>query len=111
LTTGCYCGQEALAQMRNPQFRESWSRLFEVCPWGTIHQRVEFAEIWYDAYRTVFEPLFITQEDENCELSGLLALSRSQTGQIIRELSAGVRKSETVTLRDPVMPVTDGFSG
>ena len=27
------------------------------------------------------------------------------------ELSAGVRKSETVTLRDPVMPVTDGFSG
>ena len=30
---------------------------------------------------------------------------------LIRELSAGVRKSETVTLRDPVMPVTDGFSG
>jgi hypothetical protein len=27
------------------------------------------------------------------------------------ELTAGVRKSETVTLRDPVMPVTDGFSG
>jgi len=27
------------------------------------------------------------------------------------ELSAGVRKSETVTLRDPIMPVTDGFSG
>jgi hypothetical protein len=26
-------------------------------------------------------------------------------------LSVGVRKSETVALRDPVMPVTDGFSG
>jgi hypothetical protein len=28
-----------------------------------------------------------------------------------RVLSVGVRKSETVALRDPVMPVTDGFSG
>jgi hypothetical protein len=28
-----------------------------------------------------------------------------------RELSAGVRISEIVTLRDPVMPVTDGFGG
>ena len=27
------------------------------------------------------------------------------------ELLVGVRKSETVTLRDPVMPVTDGFNG
>jgi hypothetical protein len=29
--------------------------------------------------------------------------------RIIRELSAGVRKLETVTLCDPVMPITDGF--
>ena len=27
------------------------------------------------------------------------------------EFSAGVRKSEAVTLRNPVMPVTDGFGG
>lgn len=30
-------------------------------------------------------------------------------GQKQSELSAGVRKSEAVTLRDPVMPVSDGF--
>jgi hypothetical protein len=27
------------------------------------------------------------------------------------ELSAGVRKSEKVSLRDPIMPIDDGFGG
>ncbi len=30
---------------------------------------------------------------------------------VFRELSAGVRKSETVALRNPVMPVGNGFGG
>ena len=28
-----------------------------------------------------------------------------------RELSADVRKSEKVSLRNPIMPITDGFGG
>jgi hypothetical protein len=30
---------------------------------------------------------------------------------IFRELSAGVRKSEAVALRHPIVPVGDGFGG
>ena len=32
-----------------------------------------------------------------------------RTYQVYRELSGAVRKSEAITLRDPVMPVADGF--
>jgi hypothetical protein len=41
------------------------------------------------------------------ERGGVEAIGQRQK----REPSAGVRRSEAVTLRNPVMPVTDGFSG
>ena len=84
MTTRCYSGKAALAQVQDRQFRENWRRLFEACPWSTVHQRVEFADIWYSAYRAVFEPLLLTQEDESCGLTGLLALGRSRhTGELV----------------------------
>jgi hypothetical protein len=41
----------------------------------------------------------------------LLGVEAAEAIHNHRVLSVGVRKSETVALRDPVMPVTDGFSG
>ena len=35
----------------------------------------------------------------------------SLEGLVLRELSAGVRKSEKVSLPNPIMPIDDGFGG
>jgi chaperonin GroEL len=60
----------------------------------------------------------VTNKREKAQVATISAHNNSIVGDTVAQpvekvgkLSAGVRKSETVTLRNPVMPVTDGFSG
>ena len=79
---------------------------------GDISKFIEEAVRWRIFHQTVGEAREAFADVSPDELQKMIDKAVEDVrSKHYRELSAGVRKSEAVTLRNPVMPVTDGFSG
>jgi CelD/BcsL family acetyltransferase involved in cellulose biosynthesis/ribosomal protein S18 acetylase RimI-like enzyme len=88
-------GAEAESLLNRDEFRADWLRLCARCPWATAFQQPDYGALWYDAYRSRFEPVFVLSRDEEGALNGLLtlALSGREEGLIV----AGGRQAEYQT--------------
>ncbi|MCH6201424.1 GNAT family N-acetyltransferase [Aquiflexum sp. LQ15W] len=65
-------GNRATSLFDNPQFSESWDKLFESCPWATVFQSRDFVTSWLYHFQN-YTPYFITDWD-GASLTGLLPL-------------------------------------
>lgn len=85
-------GEDALRQLRDPAFRQSWRNLLQECPWATVCQTVEFVNTWYEVYRARFSPLLACGYSPNGNLVGFLPLTRSSDGKEL--FPAGAHQGE-----------------
>lgn len=81
-------GSEALARVQDARFRARWRQLQAASPWGTLFQGPTFADVWYRAYASRYEPVLLFAEDggngADGELAGLLPLARERaTGALV----------------------------
>jgi CelD/BcsL family acetyltransferase involved in cellulose biosynthesis len=85
-------GSPAETLLKEEKFLQQWTALYHSCPWATPFQSVGFVSTWYDIYRSEYEPILLTERDENNDLQGLLTLALCRdSGQLV---CAGVYHSE-----------------
>lgn len=69
--------------LKDKEFRQKWTVLFEKCPWATVFQDAQYLNLWNRNYQEVCESFLIYETDANDELIGLFPLSRClKTGKI-----------------------------
>ncbi len=68
---------EAESLLADPKFKAEWSRLRDECSWATLFQGPEFATVWYQVYRSRYEPVLILSHDIKGTLNGLMPLAVS----------------------------------
>jgi hypothetical protein len=67
-------GNEVLSLIDNEDFKFKWDHLYQVCPWATVFQSMEFVSTWYKLYHQTYSPILLMTEQEN-QLTGLLTLA------------------------------------
>ena len=65
--------------LNDAEFRRKWADLYKKCPWGTVFQDVQYLSIWNKNYKDVCELVFVYEQDESGELTGLFPLSSCLT--------------------------------
>jgi CelD/BcsL family acetyltransferase involved in cellulose biosynthesis/GNAT superfamily N-acetyltransferase len=82
-------GPEAVARLRDPQFRAGWDALFQACPWRSVFQSAAFADVWYRAYASRFDPALVYAEGADGQgLGGLLPLARERASGALVHVGA-----------------------
>ncbi len=77
-------GNDALAALSTPGFREAWETLYSRCPWATGRQSLAFVEAWYQVYESGFSPVIVFDRLPNGALAGVLPLAVSiEKGELI----------------------------
>ena len=85
-------GEDALRQLRDPGFQQSWKQLLVECPWATVCQTTEFVNTWYEVYQARFSPLIACGYSPDGKLVGFLPLTRSSDGKEL--FPAGAHQGE-----------------
>jgi CelD/BcsL family acetyltransferase involved in cellulose biosynthesis len=76
-------GDAAAALLRDPEFRQAWSKLASTCMWSTSCQTWAFADAWLSVYQDTHEALLVIQRNGS-ELDGLLPLAiKRASGSIV----------------------------
>jgi hypothetical protein len=65
-------GTKATSLLDNPQFCDTWDKLFDSCPWATVFQSRNFVTSWLNYFKN-YSPVLITDWN-GISLSGLLIL-------------------------------------
>jgi CelD/BcsL family acetyltransferase involved in cellulose biosynthesis/GNAT superfamily N-acetyltransferase len=74
---------QAWDALQDSDTQRAWDLLYGECPWATVFQTRQFATIWYDVYRAVYEPLIVCEWDASAGMAGLWALAvHRDTGQL-----------------------------
>ncbi len=77
-------GNDAIAALSTPGFRDAWETLYSLCPWATGRQSLAFVEAWYKIYNSVFSPVIVCDQMSNGALAGVLPLAISKDkGELI----------------------------
>ena len=64
-------------------FCQKWQDLFDSCAWGTVFQSCIFVKTWYSFYENQFEPVLLTEYNEEGRLIGLMPLAiETETGRL-----------------------------
>jgi CelD/BcsL family acetyltransferase involved in cellulose biosynthesis/RimJ/RimL family protein N-acetyltransferase len=64
-------------------FCQKWQELFDSCAWGTVFQSCIFVKTWYSFYENQFEPVLLTEYNEEGRLIGLMPLAiETETGRL-----------------------------
>ncbi len=92
MTLNLLIGADAEALLGNQAFQQQWRSLYSSCPWATIFQGADFVTIWYEIYRSQFQPLLITETLADGSLGGLLTLAITPDSQQL--LFAGAKQAE-----------------
>jgi CelD/BcsL family acetyltransferase involved in cellulose biosynthesis len=65
-------GNRATSLFDNPQFSDSWDKLYDSCPWATVFQSRNFVTSWLNHFKK-YSPVLITDWN-GISLTGLLIL-------------------------------------
>jgi CelD/BcsL family acetyltransferase involved in cellulose biosynthesis/RimJ/RimL family protein N-acetyltransferase len=85
-------GEDALRQLRDLGFQQSWKHLLVECPWATVCQTIGFIITWYEVYQARFSPLIACGYSPNGNLVGFLPLTVSSDGKEL--FPAGAHQGE-----------------
>jgi CelD/BcsL family acetyltransferase involved in cellulose biosynthesis/RimJ/RimL family protein N-acetyltransferase len=80
-------GDGAFALLDDREFRRAWRGLHATCPWATAFQDAPFADTWYRAYESRFEPVLVEGRTD-ATLTGLLLLASSRAGRTLCHVGA-----------------------
>lgn len=85
-------GNTARELLCDAQFITHWRSLYNCCPYATGFQSPNFVITWYEAYRSIYQPVLLLSHTNSGELVGLWLLAYDPSHHVL--VHAGAHQAE-----------------